>query len=225
MKNRSQRFVPAAPAAAVILGVAMLVIAGGAAFASPPSAPEKLARQIDVMSRIVDKVLLDSPNFLVHAGDNVTGFYLPDYGAVFAFEASLTDEYFDGNAFSWWPGGVEFRKEDGNKTIVIKRKHSSHDKGKGDDDDEAQAKDPAKLYDLGKEELVQMLLDYAETLSGLPSGQSVVIVANVKNDRLWKDHKGHQQLDIRVSGDDLKAFANDRLSESDLKSRMKIEEY
>jgi len=28
-----------------------------------------------------------------------------------------------------------------------------------------------------------------------------------------------------VSGDDLKAFANDRLSESDLKSRMRIEEY
>lgn len=222
MKNRSQRFIPAARAAAVILGVALLAGAGGASLASPPSAPEKLARQIDVMSRIVDKVLLDSPNFLVHTGDNVTGFYLPDYGAVFAFDASLTDEYFDGRVFSWWPGGVEFRKEDGDKQIIIKRKHSSHDKN--DNDDEAQAKDPAKLYDLGKEELVQMLLDYSETLSALPSGQSVVVVANVKNDKLWKGRKG-PQLEIRVSGDDLKAFANDRLSESDLKSRMRIEEY
>jgi len=127
----------------------------------------------------------------------VTGFYLPDYGAVFAFEASLTDEYFDGNVSSWWPGGIEFHNEGGDKTIVLKKRHSSrHDDGKNDDD-EAEAKDPAKLYDLGKGELVQMLVDYAETLSGLPSGQSVVVVANVKNDKLWKARKGQQARDPR----------------------------
>jgi len=55
--------------AAVILGVAMLASAGAPPLPHPTSAPEKLVRQIDVMSRIVDKVLLDSPNFLVHSGE------------------------------------------------------------------------------------------------------------------------------------------------------------
>ncbi len=229
MKHASQRFRPAARLAAIALGAAVLFAAGRAAVASSPSAPGKLGRQIEIMSRIIDKVLIDSPNFLVHSGENVIGFYLPDYGAVFAFDASLTDTYFDGRVFSWLPGNIEFRKSDGDKQIIIKRKHlSKHEGEKGEgrgkgDDEEADSKDPARLYDLGKEELVQMLVDYAETLSGLPSGQSVVVVGRISNDTLWKGRKSGR-LEVRVSGDDLKAFANDRLSESELKSRIQVEE-
>lgn len=212
------------PAAILGFALSLVAITAGSPLASSSSVTEKLTRQIDVMSSIVDKVLLDSPNFLVHGGTNVTGFYLPDYGAVFAFEASLTDQYFDGSTFFRWPTGFEVRKEGGDDTIVIKRKHSSRrDEGKRDDEEE-KAKDPARLYDLGKEELVQALLDYAGTLSAMPSGESVALIANIKNDRLWKERK-QQHLQIRVESDDLKAYADDRLSERDLRSRIRVEEY
>lgn len=215
-----------------ILSLGALIV--GQVLASPPSALNKLRRQIDVMSRIVDQVLLDSPNFLVHSGANVTGFYLPDYGAIFAFDASLTDDSF-GSALSWLPGGVDIRNEDGNRTIVIKKRHISKDgEGKAEEREEIQRRgatekkgdgkdDPARLYDLGKEELVQMVLDYAGTLSALPPGESVAVIANVRNDRLWKEKK-RQQLQLRVEGDDLKAFASDRLSERELRARITIEE-
>jgi hypothetical protein len=51
----------------------------------------KTQRQIGIMEGILDQVLVDSPNFRVFGRDNARGIYLSEFGALFTFEASLTD--------------------------------------------------------------------------------------------------------------------------------------
>jgi len=213
----------ALPLRATFLFLALAAVCFGSVFASAPSNQGKLNRQIEVMEGILDKVLLDSPNFLVHTGPNADGFYLPDYGAVFTFEASLTENYFGDGNWLIGPGSVEIQKHDGDRTIVIHKKGPGWQGLFGKHDEDRTPKDPVALYERGKEELVQAILDYAETLGALPSEQAVVIVARMTDTQLADKKKIHQVM-LRARMEDLKAYTDERISESEMKSRIRIEE-
>ena len=71
------------------LGLVFLAANTAPAQSNPP---ERAVRQIKVMEGILEQVLTDSPNFMVFGHENVHGVYLAEFGAVFTFEASLTDQ-------------------------------------------------------------------------------------------------------------------------------------
>jgi len=101
--------------------IATLVGLAGLAFSAPPEGSQKVMRQVRIMEGIVDKVLLDSPNFLVHTGNNTHGLYIPEYGAIFTFEASLATGMFGiGNLNINIPSFEIKTDENGDKTIVMK---------------------------------------------------------------------------------------------------------
>lgn len=207
----------------------LLVGLCGVAFASGPASPEKLARQIGTMERTIDRALVDSPNFLVTSGRNACGFYLADLGAVFTFNAQLTDDWSWGNG-NWFfgPGShISVRDDDGERQIIIRKNHGrswSIKKlvGDEDDDDEDVIFDTVKLYERGKEELIELLMDEGENLS-VPSGEYVMIAARMNDDDL-KHEKKISRLTLKAKIDDLKAYGDDKLSETEMKSRIVIEE-
>jgi hypothetical protein len=90
--------------------------------------PTKLGRQVGVMERLLNEMLVDSPNFLV-AGQNVAaGFEVDDVGVIFTFRTSLTGlgwQLHKTNTFlNFWPFSSEKQR-----TIVI---HKEKKDGDGD---------------------------------------------------------------------------------------------
>lgn len=199
------------------------------------AAPGKVTRQIGVMEKIIDQVLIDSPNFLVMGGDNARGLYIEELGALFTFEASLTGGMFNLRALGDLSNRFEMKTdEDGNQIFVIKKgekekrvkekgeHRSSSDRGEADASDEGM--DEAERYEKGKAELIDTVLDYGETLTTLKDGQSVVLAAFLSDSDLFKK-KEISRLVIRAKIADLRAYAAGTLSESGAKSRIMVEEY
>jgi hypothetical protein len=261
--------------AAIVLGV--VVAAGGCvtkAEGQDRGGPvsTKMLRQIGVMEKIVDKVLLDSPNFLVRVGDNTRGLLIPEYGVVFTLDASLTSGVVIPD-LSKMMNDMKDRfdvhtDKDGNSTIVIKnmdkkkdkkaalkeleKKQEELDKQKalsaGEDSETPEtpeppdtppttgktfdlenfsissAKEAAALYSAGKEELIQALLDYGDTLTSLRNGQNVMIAAFMRDSDYFKEQK-ISRLILHAKIDDLRALGEGTISEKEARSRIVIEEY
>jgi hypothetical protein len=232
--------------------IATLVGLAGLAFSAPPEGSVKIMRQVRIMEGIVDKVLLDSPNFLVHSGNNTHGLYIPEYGAIFTFEASLATGMFGISDLKVSIPKFEVQTDsDGNKTIVLKNLEKaeknaekakqeaakaeaeaqklsqadasgdSESSGSSSDDDE---KDSAQLYQKGKVELIQALLDYGETLTQLKSGQWIVLAAFLQNDSYFEKNK-LSRLVVKAKIDDLRGFSAGSIDEKTMRSKILVEEY
>lgn len=236
--------------------VATLVGFAGLALSAPPEGSVKIMRQVRIMEGIVDKVLLDSPNFLVHSGNNTHGLYIPEYGAIFTFEASLATGMFGISDLKVNIPKFEVQTDDaGNKTIVLKnlekaeknaekakqeaekakakaeadaQKEATADASSGSasagsssDDDE---NDSAQLYQKGKVELIQSLLDYGETITQLKSGQWIVLAAFLQNDSYFEKNK-LSRLVVKAKIDDLRAFSAGSMDEKTMRSKVLVEEY
>jgi hypothetical protein len=232
----------------ILAGSVALALLGSVAVPAMAGKPdkEKVMRQIGIMEKILDKVLLDSPFLLVHSGDNSRGLYIDEFGAIFTFDASLTSREFD---FESYLGNLPERfelktDEDGNQVIVIK-KHDEAVAG-GQDKDSAKAKakakakgkgkaggvatedeilsDRASRYEGAKLELMNALMDYGETMSTLQNGQYVMIGAFMKQDEFMKANRISRLL-IKAKIDDLRAYTQGDIDEDTLRSRIEIEEY
>ncbi|HET9235063.1 MAG TPA: hypothetical protein VFP10_13060, partial [Candidatus Eisenbacteria bacterium] len=75
----------------VLTLTAGLVLAGSACAQTTKSSqpPGKLKKQIEVMERILDEMLVDSKNVLVGGHDITRGVYVPEFGVIFTLEASI----------------------------------------------------------------------------------------------------------------------------------------
>jgi hypothetical protein len=263
------------PAWALALG-----LSATAGWAQKPENAGRMMRQIGVMEGIVDKLLLDSPNFLVSVGHNTRGLYIPEYGAVFTFQASLTSGKQAINAYLKQLGTrFEIQTDENGDEVVI----TKSGKEKGDSsDEEATAESKARLrdaekklkdaeekvqdtekklkektkklrekdrgssagwrdlesvlegsedeevsaglYKAGKEELVQVLLDYGETLSQLRNGQWIVLAAYLDKSDFFKAND-ISRLIMRMKVDDLRAYSAGKLDEKEMRSRIQTDEY
>ena len=222
------------------LTCAAVGLLAGQGWGADPSASPKMIRQIGVMEKIIDKVLIDSPNFLVGAGNNARGLYLPEFGVIFTFDASLTGGTLD---FSKYITQLSDRfemktNENGDQVIVIK-KHTEKDKEKekaepSEDTEKSGSKkkdvevkedeDSAAKYENGKGELIQVFLDYGETITELKDGQWLVIAAFLRDNDYFKENK-ISRLVLKARAEDVRAAASGDLSESAAKARIVVEEY
>lgn len=198
----------------------------------------KLERQIKVMARVIDAVLVESPNWLVQGREVTEGFEDEGTGVFFTFQASLTGfGYHAGSNWSFWPFigksrihiteiGDDDSDRDGDEEIRIRDGEIQIRKKGGKwtevDEKEVQARQQEK-YEDGKEELIECLMDFGDVLRALPAGQSVRIVARIRDVDFPKGNDV-DKLTLRVGIDDLRAYADGRLSASELRSRIDIRE-
>ncbi|MEZ5063609.1 MAG: hypothetical protein R3B81_02690 [bacterium] len=211
----------------VLIGIALAAgFVAKAAFGADADRPErKVVRQIGIMEKIMDQMLLDSPNLLIFGRDVTRGLYIEGFGAVFTFDASLVEKDKD----SHWNFNFPFRVEDvdGKKVIII------------DEDDKEDAKEAAKLleerearrtnveeelYRAGKAEIISLMLDYGETMTSLTDAEHLAVAAYLKDANYFTKNK-ISRLVLKAKMADLRAHAAGKLSEEEMVRRMKVEEY
>jgi hypothetical protein len=216
----------------LVVVVLLLGLLSARAFAVDPPDSKKMARQMEVMEGIIDQVLVDSPNFLVYGRKNTYGLYVQDLGIIFTFSASLVQKKWKGEEFWSW-GGVEIEEEDGQ--IILRRKDRK-DRDEGEEEDEEGAEDEGRdfatkyrdhqerLYKQGKTELVDVLLDYGDTITTLKDDQWVGIVAFLRDSDFFLDNK-ISRLVLKAKIGDLRAYSAERINQEDMVKRMVIEEF
>lgn len=268
-----------------IAAMGMLAWAVSVAWAQPAGGgamPEKLKRQIDVMETIIDKVLVNSDNFLVAGLHPVHGLYLPGYGAIFSFEASATGglRFFGDNLIIQdmpdMPDlpeipdiGSRLRdirvetNKDGTVTIIRKKtqdddedEDEDEDVDEDDDEDEDEggknvevrimrapgadgewdaqwkekqaeaAERKAERLEKGRQELMDLLMDYGDTLTRLADEEWVVIAAFFPGDvSVGDEEESITRLVLRARMGDLRAFGQERISRDAMPARIIEERY
>lgn len=226
--------------AAAIIGLFTIPAAG-----DRPVAEKKKNREIGIMERTIDEVLVDSRNILVQSRSATEGFYVGGVGAVFTFSMDLVHpDWWFGGVGNWfgrnWSGShVHVENED--DRIVIYKRDGFDDEDEDDDADapkkskkgkarkisedrEDLKREARERYEKGRAEIVDALVDYGgETLASLPDDESVIIVARLSSNPYFAD-EGLRQLVVRARLGDLRAQADGRLSRDALTSRITIEE-
>ena len=210
-----------------LLGLAFLAGSVTAPAGAADPDPKKVVRQIGVMESIIDQVLIDSPNFLVHGRDNARGLYVDDFGAIFTFDASLVGRgwIFDNFVFDLKNRFEVKTNEDGDKVIILKdpdSKKRAEELAKKKDDQ--QEYDPAAMFRDGKQEMIQTLLDYGETMTSLSDEQQIVIAAFLKGSDFFKERQ-ISRLILKARMRDLRDFTAGRIDEGAVRSRIVVEEY
>ncbi len=237
--------------AGIALGLILLTTWVAVASAVAGGVSKRLKRQVSVMEAVLSEVLIESPNLLVSGGGPVFGVYLEEFGVVFGLEASLVEtsrfnlpnflsryrvETDDGGLVTIYIPGDEDEDEDyveydeldedyddeeyedegvDDATLrILSRRARSNRRGKRD----------ARRYEGGKEELLEALIDYGETLSALSNDQSVAIAAYLTDSSYFRDRK-ISRLVIKAKMSDLRANSEGKLSEEKLLERIVTEEY
>lgn len=184
----------------------------------------RLKRQIGVMERIIDEVLVESPNYLVGGRKVTNGLYLEGFGLLFTFEAGLTQNV---KEKEYWDVLKNFKIEhqDG-KTIIY------HKDDGDDEEDEKNAEnwralieeDQQKKYEDGKKELAEVLVDYGETLGGLSGNEHVAIAAFIRTGEFFLDGE-NKTLVVQARMSDLRDFSAGKISRDAMEERIEIQEY
>jgi hypothetical protein len=215
-----------------VLGTAALglVVLAGTAQAGPDS--RRMDRQIELFERVVDDMLVESPNWLVQGRHETRGRYRSGEGARFSFDAGLVYRGWRGSfGGKWWKS---FLHDDGDvividrddwedmddKDIAELRRDSKESRKKYD---ERVMKRQTRLYDRGKTEMVELLADFGDLLSTVPDNETVQLVAYLDDDEYFVE-KDIRQLTMTVKMSDVRAFANGSLDEKKFGERVKVEE-
>jgi hypothetical protein len=203
--------------------------------ASEAPVSRKMARQIDVMERIIDQVLIDSPNFLVHGRDNARGLFLEEFGVLFTFDASLVrgkgEDY--SKLFQKWEKGFRIEKDDEGKTVLVIPDFSADEEDLEEAEEvaegvrswrEREADRENRLYLRGKAEMVDVLLDYGDTVTTLDDDRWVAIVAYLRDSALF-EVEDFSKLILKAKVGDLRKYASEEISEEEMIKRIVETEY
>jgi hypothetical protein len=219
------------------LAAAALVALTAAHAAAGPVENKKMKRQISIFERVVDQVLIDSPNFLVQGRDNARGVYIEEFGVLVSFEASLLTKDWINN----WSFGEFEIDEDGNKIIFKKGdksgKKSPPEPPKPPEPPDGESEDGVveklagkslekqrKLYDRGKQEIIDALLEYGDTMTSLRDDQWVAIAAFLRESQYFLDNKISRLL-VKARLGDIRAYTAGRLNEEAVAAKVVVEEY
>lgn len=185
----------------------------------------KLERQISLIERMTDEMLVDSPNFFVQSRNETRGLYMEGHGLILSFETSLVGEhsYWDGNN-AWW----KFWDEDDHHVIVIDSDWEDEDDGVETVEETKKWKDKhiarqEKRYLRGKTEIVDLLLDNAELLSSLADTDWVEVQASLRGAPYFRKKDLHR-LVMRAKMGDLRAYSDGKLTEDAMIAKIQTRE-
>jgi hypothetical protein len=177
------------------------------------SSPDRLDKQIGIFERVMDHMLVESPNLLVQSRDSVQGTYIDGYGAMFTFKVSLNSRRWDGR---WgWIGG-----DDVHVIIVDDEDHEILSDGELR---EWELKEQERLYADGKREIVETLRDFGEVLASLDDADRIEIRVRFRGAAYFKEN-GLRKLTVSVKMSDVRAYAAGDLGADRFADRVRIEE-
>lgn len=232
----------AAAGMAAVLAITM-VMPIVASDAQAQEVPGRLKKQIRIMEKVINEVLEESPNLLVHSTTPSHGIYLNGFGALFTFEASLAG----GFGWSTWDFGKKFdvsnlfgniqierdgdriiihTPEDGEEEIQVEvEDEKGNVEHKSIEDMRAEARErEQELYEGGKLELIDTLIDYGETLTGLEDDESIAVAAYLGEEDLFEKRE-ISRLVIQIKMGDLRAYSDEDISRDRLRERVVVQEY
>ncbi|MBZ0268815.1 hypothetical protein K8I85_11715 [bacterium] len=208
-----------------------------AATASAGPDSRKQDRQIDLFERIVDDMLVESPNWLVRDSHEARGRYRSGQGARFTFDARLVHRGWSGGWDNHWGGkwwkNILVKGDD--DVIVIDRddwedmddedlselRKESRDSRKKYRD--RSLKRQERLYERGKAELIETLADFGDVLTTLPDGESVELVVYLGDAELF-DERDLRELSVSAKMSDIRAFASGSIDDKKFTERVKVVE-
>jgi len=215
---------------AVAALVALVALIGwvGMLPASAQEPQKKLQREIGMMEEIISDMLIDSPYWLVSSGGPNQGVYLPGYGVIFSWEASLTSGKWSGDSWSLLRGlGIRKHRD----RVILDWDDEDWDDDEDKDDDDAydrwrsnRKKRDDRCYARGKEELREVLTDAGEMLSQLNDNDWVVLAVALDDHRYFRRHKLGQMV-MRAKMSDLRAREAGSITAEQLATRIVEEEH
>lgn len=205
-----------------LLGGAALGVCATRSQAGEPPGGKKLQRQIHVFERVMDEMLIDSPNWLVSGRDDTRGYYIPGFGTLFSFDAALVSHD--------WARGLQGLK-------ILPRGswrlwYGDEDDDEDDDGDRDSRKSERsrlrdrdeRRYERGKDEIRDVLLDFGDSLEAMKSGEWVTVVVYLRDDGVFRD-KDISNLVMKIRIDDLRAYGDGKLSDERTVAKIVEEEY
>lgn len=250
--SRAQHHLLAGPLTLVVM--ASLLAIGNAGADDP--IPRPLERKINMMDRVIDDLLHESPNWLISGSSPCNSLYLEGYGVLFAFEASLVNRgsnylsgLFDGRRGDFLDlSGIRVEEEDGR--IIVYRPEDDdegyvigmdpddeeYDEEDEDEDEEEELEEAIdklrdrrkrrdeQRYQHGKDELVEVLVDYGETLTELPNSEVVAIAAFLDDDSFFR-RKKISRLVLKARVPDLREYGEGKITFDEMSKRVVTEEY
>ena len=212
----------------VLAGAACMVLAVVAAqsAAADPPGGKKMQREIRIFERVMDDMLIDSPNWLVPGRDNARGYYVPGHGPIFTFESSLVTrgwgrrsglKIFGSDHFVFWgddDDDYDYDEDDDDRD----RRRSRRDRREKSRDTEE------RRYDRGKQEVIDVFLDYGDSFDVAGSGEWVTVVAYLDDADVFDDND-ISHLVMKAKIDDLRAYGSESLSEENMIAKIVVEEY
>ena len=202
----------------------VLLLASTAVFAQGDRGSEKLQKQISIMEKIIDEAMVESANALVKSTHPTRGVYLEGYGPVFALEVGLVDERFKwdklskllefGDGYSV----VKEEKEEGGETIItIKKK-----KGGEDVVVDEEVVSAEKRWTLVKEELVEVIRDYGDTIARAKPDEWFTIFATPLSGS-WDSEKT-DRLVVRVQMKDITDYNSGKMDDRSFAGKVQVQE-
>jgi hypothetical protein len=226
------------------LGVVFLGMISVSDISSAQTSPiqsRKLTRELSIMEKVIDQMLLDSGNFLVYSQPETRGLYLEEFGVLFSFQASLVNKNSNDGDFNF--NFNDYEVEDDGDKITIRKKDKDKDRNKDDEEAEADEEDEdatesrlkrtweksqknreARLYTQGKAEILDILLDYGDTIESLRDNQWLAIAAYLKGSNYFLDNR-ISRLVMKARVGDIRAFSAGKLSRESMLSKVVEEEY
>lgn len=205
--------------AALIVAVLGLVAVSATA---ADDAASRLDRKVRVMERVLDEVLIQSPNVVVSARGVTRGLVLEEYGALFTLEASVGTEMFL-LALPEVPDAPTVMMGSGDEEPVIVAPRRLDHAGHEDRWLEKSKEKRAEQCRAFKSEMIDAIVDYGVTLTELRDDQWLAVVAFLDSRPLLGGGEG-SRLMLKVKMRDLRQHSAGALSRDAVIKRVIVEE-
>jgi hypothetical protein len=206
------------------LMVAVLGLMAVSATAADDAA-SRLDRKVRVMERVLDEVLVQSPNVMVSSRGVTRGLVLEEYGALFTFEASLGTEMF---VFAVpEPPAVSSGEDDEDHIIVAPSRPNRPGRESWAEWEDWQGKSDekrAEQYGAFKSEMIEAIVDYGVTLTELGDDQWLAVVAFLGGRPLLGSEESGGRVMFKIKMRDLRQHSAGNLSRDAVKGRVIVEE-
>lgn len=173
------------------------------------SAGDRLDRQIGIFEKVLDDMLVESPNFLVQSRENTQGTYIDGLGALFTFRTSLNSRHWDGN---FW-----------DKLRFVLVDHDDHEILSDRELEEREIKEQTRLYADGKDEIVEALREFGGVLAGLDDSERIEIRVRLGSSAYFREND-LRKLTVSATMGDVRAYMDGDIGADRFADRVRIEE-